>query len=334
MISVFNGSSADKVWKQLAQEFQRSDVSRIQSRNGMTKELLHVPISISDPRQRWVVSRKPAINPAFALAEVIWIMNGRHDLKFLNFWNKKLQDYVGPGPQVHGAYGYRLRHHLNLDQLKRAYQVLKRNPNTRQVVLQIWDSEIDMPKPDGTPVNKDVPCNVMSILKVRNEKLEWLQIVRSNDIFLGVPYNLVQFTSIQEIIAGWLGIECGTYNQISDSLHVYKRNEKDVRKSSRSKIRAAVNTDSLALPWKESRQAWKELEKRVERMITSGLKKSRLRKLSKWKGAPQAYRNILSVLAGEVARRNGWKNTEDEIIAKCTNPAMKQLWIRWRKRTA
>ena len=296
MISVFNGSSADNVWMQLAKEFQRPGVARIQSsRNGEMKEILHVAISISDPKQRWVMSRQPALNPAFALAEVVWIMNGRRDLAFLKFWNKKYQDFVGSGPELHGAYGYRLRHHLGLDQLKRAYQVLDHDSDTRQVVLQMWDSRIDMPKPDGTPVNKDVPCNVISMLKVRDGKLEWSQIIRSNDLFLGLPHNLVQFTSIQEIIAGWLNIECGTYNQISDSMHIYEDDKENIRKSLRSS-QAILNTDSLALPRKESELVWKELEFRAERMRTKELKENGLTALSRWNTVPQAYQNILAVL--------------------------------------
>ena len=333
MISVFNGSSADNVWMQLAKEFQRPGVARIQSsQNGKTKEILHVAISISDPKQRWVMSRQPALNPAFALAEVVWIMNGRRDLAFLKFWNKRYRDFVGPGPELHGAYGYRLRHHLGLDQLKRAYQVLDHDSDTRQVVLQMWDSRIDMPKPDGTPVNKDVPCNVISMLKVRDAKLEWSQIIRSNDLFLGLPHNLVQFTSIQEIIAGWLNIECGTYNQISDSMHIYEDDKGNIRKSLRSS-QAILNTDSLALPRKESELVWKELEFRAERMRTKELKENGLTALSRWNTAPQAYQNILAVLTAEAARRHKWIDMADEIMATvCTNPAFKYLWTEWRRR--
>ena len=68
--------------------------------------------------------------------------------------------YLGKGPYLHGAYGYRLRHHKGLDQFARAYEVLSNNPETRQAVLQIWDSSIDLPQPDGTPVDKDIPCNL------------------------------------------------------------------------------------------------------------------------------------------------------------------------------
>ena len=148
MISAFQGQSADNVWQQAAEAFRRSDGARSQnSRGGPTREILHVAISIADPRQRWVVSREPPLNIAFALAEVVWIMTGRRDLAFLEYWNSRYRDFVGPGPELHGAYGYRLRSHLGIDQLKRAFQVLVHDPDTRQVVLQIWDSRIDLPAP-------------------------------------------------------------------------------------------------------------------------------------------------------------------------------------------
>ena len=234
MIRVFSGPTADHVWRQMADAFQQSDgICSQKSRGGPTKEILHAAISIEDPRQRWVVSRKPPINVAFALAEVVGIMNGRRDLKFLKFWNRRLPRFVGPGPELHGAYGHRLREHLSSDQLKRAYEALRLNPDTRQVVLQIWDSSIDLPRANGSPADRDIPCNVASLLKVRNGKLEWTQVIRSNDLFLGVPYNFVQFTCLQEIIAGWLNIECGSYNQISDSLHLYDQDLENLSNSMR-----------------------------------------------------------------------------------------------------
>ena len=332
MISVFSGRSADDVWQQMARTFQRSSTARVQSgRGGKTKEILHATLSISDPRQRWVMSRRPAMNPAFALAEVVWIINGRRDLTFLQFWNRRIGEYVGPGPNLHGAYGYRLRLHMGVDQLEQAYQALKNNPETRQVVLQIWDSGIDMPRSDGSPSDKDIPCNVMALPKVRAGKLEWMQIVRSNDLFLGVPHNIVQFTTIQEIIAGWLGVECGTFNQISDSLHMYRHDESKVRRSPPS-LSNAVNSDSLALPRKDSELAWRELGHRMERFIDSALTEDELERLSLWNDVPQSYRNVLTVLAAEAARRHGWKEIAHGFMSRCTNPCFTELWSNWMDR--
>lgn len=334
MIRVFQGPTADHVWQQLAQAFRQLEGVHAQpGRGGPTKEILHAAITIADPMQRWVVSREPPLNVPFALAELVWNMTGRRDLAFLEFWNSKLPEFVGSGPDLHGAYGYRLRHHVGLDQLVRACEALSHNPNTRQVVLQIWDSSIDLPQSDGEPVDPDIPCNVISLPKIRGGKLQWLQIIRSNDLFLGVPHDFVQFTCLQEIMAGWLGVECGSYNQISDSLHLYTRDEENVMDSMPLE-RVAANTDSLALPQKDSELAFRELEHRIERMIAPGLEQGDLERLSRWDAAPQPYRNILAVLVAEAARRHGQMETASGAMSSCTNPVYQELWTRWLTRVS
>jgi len=295
MFHVFEASTADQLWQQLVQVFRDSQGVRVQpSRGGPTKEVLQVATSITDPMQRWVVSRNPPMNPAFALVEVVWIMTGRNDLAFLQAWNSRLQEYVGPGPTLHGAYGYRLRRHLGLDQLTRAFEALRNDADTRQVVLQIWDSSIDLPATNGSPADPDIPCNIASLLKVREDKLEWVQIIRSNDLFLGVPHNFVQFTCLQEIIAGWLNLDCGAYHQISDSLHLYERDETNVL-ASQPLDKVPPNTDSLKLPRTDSESAFSELARRIEEMIQPGLTTRTLERLSNWGEGPQAFRNMLAL---------------------------------------
>ena len=329
MIPTFQGGSAEEVWQKAADAFRRSVGIRNQdSRGGSTREILHAAMSISDPRQRWVISREPPLNIAFALAEVVWIITGRRDLAFLEYWNKEYRKFVGPGPELHGAYGNRLRHQFGLDQLDRAYMALKHQPDTRQVVLQIWDSIVDMPDSDGTPMDSDIPCNVLAIPKLRDGKLEWLQVIRSNDMFLGVPYNFVQFTCVQEILAGWLGVECGTYNQISDSLHVYNRHWKNVVESPLLP-NISPNTDYLKLSRQESDRIFKELERRVEQMINPETGQETLEGLSSWDDAPQSYKNIGTVLTAEALRRRGLMEEAARTMSRCTNPVYQQLWSRW-----
>ena len=332
MIRVFADSTADLVWQQLAQAFRESDGVHSQpGRGGTTKEILHVAISIQDPTQRWVVSRQPPLNLAFALAEVIWIMRGRRDLAFLRFWNHRLCEFVGPGPELHGAYGYRLRRHLNVDQLERAYRALDAKPDGRQVVLQIWDSGIDLPNSNGTPVDEDVPCNVVAMLKLRDRELEWTQVMRSNDLFLGITHNVVQFTSLQEIMAGWLGVPCGSYNHFSDSLHLYDRDVKHIANSSPI-TECAQNTDSLAVSFQESELVFSELESRVERLIDKDSGTSKMRDLGGWTDAPESYQNILRVLVAEAIRKRGDKVQSMQVMESCTNPAYAQMWSRWMSR--
>jgi thymidylate synthase len=193
--------------------------------------------------------------------------------------------------------------------------------------LQIWDSKIDLPQIDGTPVNKDIPCNVMSIPKIRDGKLEWLQIIRSNDFLLGVQHNFVQFTCIQEIMAGWLGFECGSYNQISDSLHEYTHDEADIL-SSTPLAQVITNTDSLALPKTKSELLWEELGRRIELMIDPELKQGKIEHYLRW-DAPQAYQNILAVLVAEAARRHKWMDTAAGAMSTCNNPVYQEMWKHW-----
>ena len=101
-------------------------------RNGQTKELTHVCMSISDPTQRWVERRKPAISPAFAIAELVMIMNGSDEAALLNAWNPALPKYQGKYDRYPGSYGKRLRYSFGFDQINRAYDVLKNNPESRQ----------------------------------------------------------------------------------------------------------------------------------------------------------------------------------------------------------
>ena len=129
MITVFQDATADKVWQKAATSFRNGNIGRNQaSRAGNTNEIIHAAFTIEDPRQRWVISRFPAINPAFAIAEVVWIFLGREDAHFLRYWNKQLDRYAGLGSKYYGAYGNRLRNHFKIDQIDRAYKIFKSNP--------------------------------------------------------------------------------------------------------------------------------------------------------------------------------------------------------------
>ena len=330
MIKRFAGDTADEVWQRIAESYRQGDGWRQQTgRGGGTSELLHVALSIARPTERWVVSRSPALNPGFALAEVVWMVAGREDSRFVNAFYPDLPKWQGTGETYHGAYGHRLRRRFGIDQLERAYLALKANPDSRQIVLQLWDAKADLPDEHGKARSPDVPCNVMSLLKIRDGFLEWMQIIRSNDVWRGLPHNIVQFTSLQEIMAGWLGCKVGTYNQVSDSLHVYLNKEDADNVGSSTPVEAAPNTDSIALPKSASDAAFRELASRVDRMIEGASTPQGISDIASSPGAPVAIQNVLRVLAAEFARRRQLLDLSQEIMEECSNPALSQLWDRW-----
>jgi thymidylate synthase len=328
MTQLYTGETADQVWRAAASELRQSEAPDLQpGRGGATREQLHAVFAISNPRQRWVVSRRPPINPAFAIAEVVWILNGRNDAGFVNHWNPSLPKFAGEVDCYHGAYGFRLRKEFGFDQLERAYRALENNPESRQIVLQIWNPASDFPDAEGSPVAADIPCNVCALPKLRNNKLEWLQVMRSNDLQRGLPYNFVQFTCLQEVMAGWLGVEVGTYNHVSDSLHIYEKDMVDVH--SFTPVDEMQNIDSLSLTRNESAAAFAEMSRLMDSMISPDLSQKNLYELVSARFLPQAYQNMLLVVAADTARRRGWADAANKFMAECENPALSQVWNSW-----
>lgn len=333
-VRAFAGRTADDVWCEARDAFRDITARSTpqDSRDGAAWELLHPMFSVAEPRQRWVLSREPALNPAFALAEVVWILRGERRADFLNFWNPGLPRFAGSGTEYHGAYGYRLRRHFGFDQLDRACDVLAAKPHSRQVVLQIWDAAIDMPLASGEPMASDIPCNVASLLKVRDGRLEWMQIMRSNDLFLGFPHNVVQFTTLQEVMSGWLDVRMGQYTHLSDSLHVYERDIAALVAGDR--VHGPDSSDILSDTRRVSDESFRELYDRMLAMMTSGLDERQLSALCDAPSLGRPYQNILVVVAADAARRHGWHAMAAEIGKGCTNPALRLALQRWLTRTA
>jgi hypothetical protein len=158
-------------------------------------------------------------NPFFHFFEALWILGGREDVAYLDQFNSQLKQYSDDGVKFHAPYGHRLRN-CGTDQLDKVVELLKKDPDTRQAVLQIWDFNKDL----GT-VCKDLPCNDLIFLKIRNGKLNITVCCRSNDMIFGCyGANVVQFSVLQEYLAARIGCKVGVYNQISDSFHVYTGN--------------------------------------------------------------------------------------------------------------
>lgn len=330
MARYFESDSADGVWRKAARALLREDIWKQQvSRCGETREILRASFGITDPRQRWVTSRAPGMSPAFAIAEVFWILAGRNDAAFLNYWNPGLPRFAGYTTTYHGAYGHRIRKGYGFDQLELAYRTLESNQESRQAVIQIWDPREDLPRNGGCPTAPDIPCNLCSMLKVRNGTLEWTQIMRSNDLFRGTPYNFVQFTTLQEIVAGWLGLAVGTYHQVSDSLHIYENDLETFGIDHR--VVRVINKDNLSLTWEDFQPVLNEMLELLSRLSEDDLRRVDIRHMKNVE-LPDGYRNLLLVAAADSARRRGWYDEMDDFMESCSNTMLLTVWQKWLQR--
>lgn len=188
----------------------------IVSPRGMaTTEVLGAHLCLTDPRRR-LVDLPPArvINPAFAVAEALWILSGSDDAWIFEF-NRVLSRYADDG-RLQGAYGPRMRRWGGrIDQLDQARRLLQRDADSRQAVIQLFDPDRD------TRGHRDVPCTLGYRFFLRSGRLHMHTTMRSQDLWLGFPYDVFAATLLQELMAGWLGVELGEYHHHVDSLHLY-----------------------------------------------------------------------------------------------------------------
>lgn len=219
------------------------------SRNGPVLQVVQpVIFTYTHPRERVLFNSVRDCNPFFHLYESLWMLAGRNDVAPLKYYASKIGDFSDDGTTFNGAYGYRWRNHpgsedrtpngQQVDQLKIIVEHLKRKPESRRVVLQMWNVEDDLLKIDSS---KDVCCNTAVYFSIRTEKrtltsanlgvvtdvvdvqcLDMTVTNRSNDIIWGMfGANAVHFSFLQEYIACALGIEVGHYHQFSNNAHIY-----------------------------------------------------------------------------------------------------------------
>lgn len=335
MAKLIRAKSANELWIKAKRLLDNSGNDE-DSRCGDNIEVLNVLLELSHPREKWCYKRFPPMSISNALAEVLWILGGRNDSKFINFWNPGLKNYAADdGSNIyHGAYGYRLIENFEVNQLERAYLALKNNPDNRQTVMIIWDPKLDLPKENGIPRSNDIPCNVCSLLKVRDNKLIWTQIMRSNDLYLGMPYNLVQFTCLQEIMAGWLELDVGNYNHYSDSLHLYKEYKHQNVKIDDIKCikdKNIINNDNLSIPKGEFDNILKIILIKMDKMFNSKPSEDELLSLATLNSTYMAYNNIVYVIGAYASKKYNYSMLTRKLLSKCTNSIYIRIWDNWIK---
>jgi hypothetical protein len=169
-----------------------------------------------DHGERTILLAGRGWNPAFALIEAAWVITGRKDVKTLKEFISSFDRYSDDGQTLQGAYGDRLRNFFGCDQIELAIKELSKHPSSRRAVLSLYAPS------DLCFDSKDIPCNTQVTLRRVHERLEMTVFNRSNDLWLGVPYNWFVFRVLQHMIADRLSIPCGVQRHVSSCLHLYE----------------------------------------------------------------------------------------------------------------
>jgi thymidylate synthase len=188
----------------------------LESRAGRVKEVLHNHIELLEPWKREVTlpGRKASL-PA-QIAETMWVLSGRNDVEWLSAYLPRAAEFSDDGEVWRGGYGPRIRNWGGVDQLAHVLDLLRADPTSRRAVIAIYDPAVD------TEPGKDIPCNDLLVFSSRLGRLDLSVHVRSNDLWWGWSgINQFEWSALQEIVAGMLGLNVGSLHFHTVSLHLY-----------------------------------------------------------------------------------------------------------------
>ncbi|MCI2235091.1 thymidylate synthase [Escherichia coli] len=202
-----------------------SDPGNAEINTDGTRFLDGVTITVSDIRDRWLSVEGRNSSAIAAIGETFWVLSGRNDLKFLSRVLPRAANFSDDGFTWRAAYGPRLYAHGQLDSV---INRLRKNPNTRQAYLTIYDPALDSDaglakfSESGEAKTKDMVCNLALLFAIVEGRLNLTVINRSQDVLWGMSsINFIEFSILQEVIAGALGVGVGQYKLFSNNLHYY-----------------------------------------------------------------------------------------------------------------
>lgn len=184
------------------------------------------------------------INFANILTETIWMfVQGSTNIKYLkdngvNIWDSWATSTgeLGPiyGQQARDFQGYRVvdgeLEIPNVDQISRVIENIRTNPHSRRHLVVLWNpATVPEDSNDFETLVKDgysaLPvCHGVVIQFYVNEgnRLSLQVYVRSNDVFLGLPYNLINYTLLLYMVANVLDMKPYKVNYMIGDVHIYK----------------------------------------------------------------------------------------------------------------
>ena len=158
----------------------------------------------------------------FMFGEATWMLQGKNDVESVSKYVGGIKRFSDDGVTFFGAYGPKI-----ITQTSYVVDTLMKDKDSRQAVISIWR--------ENPRSSKDIPCTLtlQFFLREASDQL-WLHTIanmRSNDAWLGVPYDTFNFSAISFYIAcclGFRGLKCklGELTIQAGSRHIYETDYK------------------------------------------------------------------------------------------------------------
>ena len=182
-----------------------------------------------------------------AKVELLWILRGRTDLKYLEdngvkYWRPDYERSGRTDETLGPVYGKQWRDFNGVDQLYNLTYSINNDPSSRRLIVSAWAPHEmkDMALP---------PCHYSFQVYINNGVMDLMWQQRSADVFLGLPYDISMYGLLLEMLAkgsnlipgqliGQLG-DCHLYNNHLDQAKEYRRRRK--RSLPQLELRAGIS---------------------------------------------------------------------------------------------
>ena len=140
-------------------------------------------------------------------------------VKMSKFWSKCSDD----GKTINSNYGFLLFHDENkhgFTQFGHAINCLRNNPDSKKAVMTLYSKE-------HAYISNDNPCTLIINLYIQGDALNMQVIMRSNDLWYGLPYDLpffrvVHYTALAMLKRTYPNLELGYHIHQALNLHFYE----------------------------------------------------------------------------------------------------------------
>lgn len=163
------------------------------------------------------------------VGELLWFLSGssrwdflhEHKIDIWDEWGKKeVAELYGLGEGDLGRiYGpqwihWQKRDGGEINQIERLVEELKTYPDSRRLKVTAWNPE-DVDSVAVAPCHGDFKCFVAQ------GELSLNLVQRSNDLFLGTPFNMACYSLLLKMLAQVTGLKCGEFIHYLQDTHLY-----------------------------------------------------------------------------------------------------------------
>ena len=190
------------------------------------------------------------------LREVLWYLSGENHIRNLRQHTKIWDAWADEDGNLETAYGYYWRHFPSaqknkngewevreFDQIKYVIDEIKRNPNSRRLVVSAWE-------PGNATTSKLPPCHYSFVFNVNSGKLNCHLTQRSGDLALGIPFNLAAYSLLTQVIAQQVELGLGEFAHTIVDAHIYigEKGTENEKYDHLEGLKEQLTRDPLPLP--------------------------------------------------------------------------------------